>query len=199
MTKLPIGTKVTITDGQSGYKGLQGTVIRHADHWDYCVELEDNCTELFDAWEVSAVPKVRGFQCVTGCNVPLPQRKTRHSAGYDIASTIDITIVPNATVTIPTGIKVYMADDEFLGLYIRSSMGKLGLSMATGVSVIDSDYYGNAENEGHIFVILRNDSSFNIDITKGQRLVQGIFQRYLVANDDNVSAERQGGTGSTGK
>lgn len=143
--------------------------------------------------------RTRGFERIKGYDdISLPTRGTRHSAGYDIATPVDIIIAPNATVVIPTGIKAYMQDNEFLGLYVRSSIGKLGLAMVTGVSVIDSDYYENPDNDGHIFVMLRNDSSFDIDITKGTRLVQGIFHGYLCTDDDNVTTARVGGVGSSG-
>ena len=178
-----------------GYVGTVTSIDTTANPIEYTVDhgycYADHEIEL-------ATQKVRGFQRIKGYdNIPLPARGTKFSAGYDIASSIDITIEPSATIVIPTGIKAYMQDNEFLGLYVRSSIGKLGLSMVTGVSVIDSDYYENPDNDGHIFVMLRNDSSFPIDITKGTRLVQGIFHTYLCTDNDNVTTAREGGTGST--
>lgn len=44
-----------------------------------------------------------------------------------------------------------MPDDEVVLLYNRSSNPKKkGLIMANSVGVIDKDYYGNPDNDGHI-------------------------------------------------
>ena len=41
---------------------------------------------------------------------------------------------------------------EFLGIYIRSSLGfKYNIRMCNQVGIIDADYYNNKDNEGHIF------------------------------------------------
>ena len=98
----------------------------------------------------------RGFERVTGYKyVNLPKRKTKQSAGYDIESAIDAVITPGETKLIPTGIKVYMKHYEWLGVYVRSSLAiKYGLILANGVGVIDSDYYNNPDNEGHIMIAL---------------------------------------------
>ena len=58
---------------------------------------------------------------------------------------------------IPTGIKAYMLDDEVLYLYNRSSNPKKkGLILANSVGVIDKDYYGNPDNDGHIMFAFYN-------------------------------------------
>lgn len=90
----------------------------------------------------------RGFEKVSGYEyVNLPQRKTKQSAGYDIESAIDDVITPGETKLIPTGIKAYMDENEWLGIYIRSSIAvKYGIILANSVAVIDSDYYNNPDN-----------------------------------------------------
>lgn len=145
--------------------------------------------------------RTRGFERIKSYNdIPLPARATKHSAGYDIASAKDISIPPNGIAMIPTGLKAYMKDNEWLGIYIRSSIAKnLGLSMANDVAVIDSDYYDNPDNEGHIHVMLRNNTDGIVRIKAGQRIAQGIFHGYLCTDDDNVTTARVGGVGSSGK
>ena len=77
----------------------------------------------------------------------LPERKTSKSAGYDFYLPYDITIKPNQTIIIPTGIKVMMNDDEFLGIYIRGSVGfKYNIRMCNQVAIIDADYFNNKTN-----------------------------------------------------
>lgn len=102
-------------------------------------------------------------------------------------------------VLIPTGIKADMYPDEFLALYNRSSNPKRGLYLANGVGVVDGDYFGNEGNDGHIYFAFLNLSPHTLTIKKGQRIGQGVFQKFLrVESDKNDGATRTGGYGSTG-
>lgn len=131
-------------------------------------------------------------------DVMLPYRSTSLSAGYDFYLINDVEILPHSRVKIPTGIKVKLNDDEYLAIYIRSSIGtKYMVRMCNQVGIIDADYYNNIDNEGHIFVVLENMSDEKIVFKKGDKYVQGIFMKYLLTDDDNVETERKGGFGST--
>ncbi len=144
--------------------------------------------------------KKRGFEVVTGYedDAILPVRGTAKSAGYDFATTEEVTIKPGETVLVKTGIKAYMFDDEVLKLYVRSSLGfKKNLMLANSVGIIDADYYNNADNEGHIMVALHNYGKEYQVIVKGERIAQGIFTKYLVADNDDANETRGGGFGST--
>ena len=99
---------------------------------------------------------------------------------------------------IPTGIKCEMPKDTYLELSVRSSCPlKHWLVLANGVGIIDSDYYNNPDNEGHIFFQIINLSPFDIMLKKGDAIGQGIFKKYYLADDDVVQGERTGGFGST--
>ena len=133
-------------------------------------------------------------------DILLPKRSTKNSAGYDFYSLYDITIKSNEIVKIPTGIKVCMNENEFLGIFIRSSLEfKYNIRMCNQVGIIDTDYYNNKDNEGHIFVCLQNDGDKDFVIRKGDRFVQGIFMPFLITDDDNTTSRRIGGIGSTNK
>lgn len=132
--------------------------------------------------------------------VRLPQRKTTHSAGYDLEAAADLIIPPGGTALVPTGLKAYMGAEEVLLVMIRSSLAvKRGLMLANGVGVIDADYADNPENEGHIMVALANTGQTPILITAGERVAQAIFTRFLIAAEDGASGARTGGFGSTGE
>lgn len=143
----------------------------------------------------------RGFEKVSGYEyVNFPKRKTKQSAGYDIESAVNVVINPGETKLIPTGIKVYMDENEWLGIYIRSSLViKYGLILANSVAVIDSDYYNNPDNEGHLMLPIRNVSGMPYTVKKGDRIAQGIFHRYYKVDNDSADGDRTGGIGSTGK
>lgn len=138
-----------------------------------------------------------------GRGAALPKRATEHSAGYDFVAPNDIVVHAggDGVATLKTGIKAHMEPDEFLMICIRSSLGiKWGLALANGTGIIDADYYGNPNNDGEICIALVNrDPYHDVKIHKGDRIVQGIFMKYLLAEDDETDAERNGGVGSTGK
>ncbi len=151
--------------------------------------------------------KVRGFEVAKGFEdkeINLPVRKTKFSAGYDIEVAEDV-IVPsfkkgmNPTL-VKTGLKAYMQDDEVLMLYNRSSNPKKkGLILANSVGVIDKDYYGNQDNDGHIMFAFYNIKDEDIALKKGEAIGQAVFQKYLLTDDDSAEGERTGGFGSTNK
>lgn len=132
----------------------------------------------------------------------LPKRATAHSAGYDFVAPYDIIVHAGGSLvaTLKTGIKARMEHDEFLMMCIRSSLGiKWGLALANGTGIIDADYYGNPNNDGEICIALVNrDPYHDVKIRKGDRIAQGIFMKYLLAEDDKAAGERTGGVGSTG-
>lgn len=134
-------------------------------------------------------------------SINLPKRATKGSAGYDFFAPIDFTLKPQETIKIPTGICVKIATGWVLALYPRSGLGfKYRLQLNNTVGIIDSDYY-MSDNEGHMFVKLTNDSNENKDVSlkAGQGMIQGIFFEFGIVEDDEVSAERNGGFGSTTK
>ena len=151
--------------------------------------------------------RLRGFEIAKGWedkDINIPVRKTKFAAGYDIEAAEDI-IVPSFKkgmnpVLIPTGLKAYMEDDEVLYLYNRSSNPKKkGLILANSVGVVDKDYYGNPDNDGHIMFAFFNIKDEDITIKKGEAIGQGVFSKYLVTDGDVALGERTGGFGSTDK
>ena len=146
---------------------------------------------------------IRGFEVVSAFeeqDINLPTRKTTESAGYDIECAEAVTLEPGQVVLVPTGIKAFMAYDEYLAIHIRSSMAiKRHLALVNSTGIIDSDYYNNEDNEGHIMVAVYNTTSQPFHISKGDRVAQGIFTKYLKADGDAARGLRTGGVGSTGK
>jgi dUTP pyrophosphatase len=162
-------------------------------------------------------------------NLNLPQRQTKAAAGYDFEASEDFVLpsiwklnfvkvlwalhrqeaVSEADLyaaqaalkpfLVPTGIKAYMADDEYLMLANRSSNPlKRGLILPNGVGIVDADYYNNANNEGAIFFQLVNYGIRDLKIKKGERIGQGIFMKYLTADNEVATDQtRAGGFGST--
>lgn len=130
-------------------------------------------------------------------NVKIPARATKGSAGYDFVCPVDIVLKPGEMMKVPSGIRCFMEEGYVLHIYPRSSLGfKYQLSLANTVGIIDADYY-NAKNEGHIIVALVNRGTKEITINKGDRFVQGIFYQFFTAEEEDVTAVRTGGFGSS--
>lgn len=131
--------------------------------------------------------------------IPLPKRATAGSAGYDFVSPLEVTVPAGGSALIPTGVRAEMEPGWVLMLFPRSSLGfRHSLRLSNTVGVIDSDY-AFAKNEGHIMVKLRNPLSEPVTIGRGERFCQGVFLLYGTAEEEQVTAEREGGFGSTDK
>lgn len=130
-------------------------------------------------------------------HIKLPERATKFSAGYDFYSPIPFTLKPGKYVKIPTGIRCRMNNDYVLQIYPRSSLGfKYMLIPMNLVAIVDCDYY-DSDNEGHIFIKLKNCGDQTVAIDVGDAICQGIFVTYGITEDDNVHTSRNGGIGST--
>ena len=149
----------------------------------------------------------RGFEVAKGfenAEINLPVRKTKNSAGYDIEAAEDV-VVPafkpgQKPTLVKTGLKAYCEPDEFFMLCNRSSNpGKRGLVVANSVGIIDSDYYGNVDNDGHVMFAFYNFKDEDVEIKKGDCIGQAIFMKYFTVDNDNAQGERKGGFGSTSK
>ena len=150
--------------------------------------------------------KIRGFEIAKGYedkNINLPIRETMHSAGYDVEAAEDI-VIPAFTLgqkptLIPTGLKAYFPTNEYLMLVNRSSGPKKGLVMANSIGIVDADYYGNETNDGHFYFQFFNILDHDIEIKKGDKIGQAIFQKFYLTDNDKTEKVRTGGFGSTGK
>jgi len=150
--------------------------------------------------------KTRGFEIAKGWEdkeINLPKRSTANAAGYDIEAAEDVVIEPFKNgmkpTLVATGLKAYCADDEWFMLANRSSGPKKGFLFPHSFGIIDSDYYGNEFNDGHLFVQCINIKDEPLVIKKGDVIAQIVFMKYLITDDDNATGVRTGGFGSTDK
>lgn len=148
----------------------------------------------------------RGFEVVSDefrkypeVNIQLPTRGSKVSAGYDFYLPCDITLQPGEKTCVWSDIKAYMQEGEVLMIHVRSSIGiKKGLMLSNITGVIDADYYSNESNDGNIGIALYNYSDKTVELKQGERICQGVFTPFLVADNGNTDKERVGGIGSTG-
>ena len=137
--------------------------------------------------------------CSSYEGVMLPERSTVGSAGYDFKAPYDFEIPAGESLMVWTQVKCYMNPGDVLILAPRSSMGRYGIRFTNTIGIIDETYVDNPTNEGEIALPFVNTGNATWSVKKGDKIAQGIFTTYLVTDDDDVTAERTGGFGSTGR
>ncbi len=158
------------------------------------VSLEQYLTDMKKNFDIDEEQLINFYN-----NILLPKRATVGSAGYDFKLPFSITLNPNETKKIPTGIRVKMESNYVLLLLPRSSLGfKYRMQLDNTVGVIDSDYY-YSDNEGHIILKVSNDTKEEkvLYLEENKGICQGIFFEYGITIDDDTIEERNGGFGST--
>ena len=132
-------------------------------------------------------------------HIQLPRRATSGSAGYDFFAPVGFELPAGGSIKIPTGVRALMEDGWVLTLYPRSGQGfKYRLQLYNSVGVIDSDYFG-AANEGHIQIkiVNANEEGKTLTVRMGEAFAQGVFLPYGITVDDDAADVRTGGFGST--
>ena len=131
--------------------------------------------------------------------VPLPSYQTAGAAGFDLASSADMTIGPGEVALVPTGLVIQAPAGHFLGIFARSSTPlKRGLMVANGVGVVDQDYCGPKDE---IKIQMLNFTAAPVAVKRGDRLAQGVILAYARAEWREVAEMSQptrGGFGATG-
>ena len=141
----------------------------------------------------------RGFKVVsdkfrkTVGDIKLPQRGTEHSIAYDFFSPIGVTNLPMQSEMIWTDVKSYFQPNEALLLNVRSSMGKQPIMIANTQGWIESDYFSNESNDGNLGFRLFNLGDQPYIVHQGDKIRQGMFINYLVADSGNTDVKRTGG------
>ena len=159
----------------------------------------------YDAFVVDMFKNIPNANYLTKIyeNITLPKRSTKHSAGYDICTPVDIVIPPHERRVVPTGIKAVFTPEEMntwhLQMYVRSSVGiKQGVVLTNGTGIIDPDYQF-ADNDGDMMLALRNTSDSIVKYKAGDRICQAVFCIHGLTSDDTADGKRTGGVGSTGR
>lgn len=133
---------------------------------------------------------------------PLPTRATDGSAGIDLRACIDepMTIKAGETVLIGTGLAIYLADPNYVGLIMpRSGLGhKHGIVLGNLTGVIDADY------QGELMVSIWNRSQTDFVLQPAERMAQYLVVPVMrptfevVDAFSDISVRGAGGFGSSG-
>lgn len=132
---------------------------------------------------------------------PLPEYKTKASAGMDIRANLNeiVTLKPLERKLIPTGLFIELPEGYEAQIRPRS-----GLALNEGLGLLNSPGTLDADYRGELGVIVVNLSNAVITIEDGERICQMIINRVEQAEwvevDELSDSERgKGGFGHTGK
>ena len=131
----------------------------------------------------------------------LPKYKTEGSSGMDLMALIEnpITIKPQNSALIPTGLSIAIPEDTEVQIRPRSGLAaKSSISVLNTPGTIDSDY------RGEIKIILFNHGKEEFTVNNADRIPQMILMPVLKAEFEEVeelpkTVRGSGGFGSTGK
>lgn len=125
----------------------------------------------------------------------MPRRRNRGDAGYDVCMPEDAHLEPGAMHVFDTGIRLEdgdIADDEFLMMVPRSSMGfRYGMMFSNTVGIIDVRFRDTMK----MSIVVQKPC----DLRRGDRVAQLIVCRFgTIRGEIPPEGERNGGIGSTG-
>ena len=132
---------------------------------------------------------------------PLPEYKTKASAGMDIRANLEeiVTLKPLERKLIPTGLFIELPEGYEAQIRPRS-----GLALNEGLGLLNSPGTLDADYRGELGVIVVNLSNNMITIEDGERICQMVINKVEQAECIEVkelsdSERGDGGFGHTGK
>ena len=131
----------------------------------------------------------------------LPKYKTEGSSGMDLMALIEnpITIKPQNSALIPTGLSIAIPEDTEVQIRPRS-----GLAAKSSISVLNTPWTIDSDYRGEIKIILFNHGKEEFTVNNNDRIAQMILMPVLKAEFEEVeelpkTIRGSGGFGSTGK
>lgn len=132
-------------------------------------------------------------------DLPLPERATDGSAGYDVRSADpDFVLAPGERRLVGTGLAFAVPPGFEIQVRPRSGMAlRYGVTIPNSPGTIDSDY------RGELRVLIQNGGTQPVPIARGERIAQLVFARYeapalLEVPSLDDTQRGAGGFGSTG-
>ncbi len=117
---------------------------------------------------------IRVLRLPEGRDLPLPQRATAHSAGFDLRARLDapLELPPGGRALVPTGIGIALPEGYEAQVRPRSGLAlREGLGLLNAPGTIDADY------RGEIGVVVVNLGSAPVTLRRGDRVAQLVVHR----------------------
>jgi len=136
----------------------------------------------------------------TNPDLPLPERATPGSAGYDVRSAeATFVLAPGERRAVATGLVLELPSGLECQVRPRSGLAlRHGIALPNSPGTIDPDY------RGELRVILANLGTEPVQIARGDRIAQLVFARFeapevVETAELSGSGRGEGGFGSTGR
>ena len=131
--------------------------------------------------------------------LPMPSYALPGDAGFDVCTSIDITLDPGERAVVPTGIALALPDGYAAFVHPRSGLAaRHGLTIVNAPGTIDAGYRGEVK-----VCLLNTDAHEPVTLTRGDRIAQIVVQavsRAVLHEAERLpgSHRGEGGYGSTG-
>lgn len=132
---------------------------------------------------------------------PLPEYKTKASAGMDLRANLEETVIlsPLERKLIPTGLYIELPEGYEAQIRPRS-----GLALNEGLGILNTPGTIDADYRGELGIIVVNLSNAVIRIEDGERICQMVINRveqaeWIEVEQLNETSRGDGGFGHTGK
>lgn len=134
---------------------------------------------------------------ILDASISPPFKAHTGDAGIDLRSTANVTIQPHEIASIGLGVRVAVPEWCVGLLFVRSSVGRRGLTMAGAAGVIDPGY------RGEVRAVLLNTGNEPKSVERGERIAQLVTVRFvpgaaIVRSLDCDTERGDGGFGSSG-
>jgi dUTP pyrophosphatase len=144
--------------------------------------------------------RVRVLRVEGASDLPLPERATENSAGYDLRARLEapLELRPGARALVPTGVAIALPQGFEAQVRPRSGLAlRSGLTLLNSPGTIDSDY------RGEIAAVVVNLGTEPVTLRRGDRIAQLVIQRVpatVLEEADALpeTARGSGGFGHTG-
>ncbi len=144
--------------------------------------------------------RVRFQRLETNPDLPLPDRATAFSAGYDVRSAEpDFELAPGEIRAVSTGLVMELPPGLECQVRPRSGLAaRHGITLPNSPGTIDPDY------RGELKVLMQNGGGEIVLIRRGERIAQLVFARFeapviMEARVLSGTERGEGGFGSTGR
>jgi dUTP pyrophosphatase len=150
---------------------------------------------------MSAEVRIGARRLPHGEGLPLPERASAGSAGYDLRAAVadELVIAPGERRLVPTGLVLAIPEGFEGQVRPRSGLAlRHGIALLNSPGTIDSDYRGEVQ------VLVANLGSEPFVVRRGDRIAQLVLApvvgaRFDLAADVDSTPRGEGGFGSTGR
>ncbi|MDE2876740.1 MAG: dUTP diphosphatase [Gemmatimonadota bacterium] len=154
--------------------------------------------ESLDGAAPRAVDRIRFKRLPSNPDLALPARASGGAAGYDIRSCEGFRLAPGGVHAARTGLVMELPEGIECQVRPRSGLAaRHGITLPNSPGTIDSDY------RGELRILMQNLGPDSVEIGRGDRIAQLVFNRCLAPLVEETSAlsatgRGDGGFGSTG-